>query len=400
MLLLWALLKGTLMLNVSKLYCGVKSDGDALRYKRFTSSNKSTGQIKKPIVVWNITNRCNLHCAHCYANANTCKNNKEFSTYDAKNIIDDLASFKIPVLLFSGGEPLLRNDLPELIKHTVNNGMRAVVSTNGVLIDKSYAERLKATKVTYVGISIDGMPSRHNKFRGDSTAYSKALSGIRACIDTGLKVGLRFTIFKENYQDLPYIFNFMENENIPRICLYHLVCSGRGESMKNDDLSIDQKRKTMDLIINKTKEFHDKGLNKEILTVDNHCDGVYLYLRMLKENNARTEKAIELLRINKGSSSGTGIASINWDGSVYPDQFWRNKVLGNVKDSSFDSIWNNPENEFLKKLRNRTKYLKGRCSTCKFLDICGGNFRARAEAMTGDMWQSDPGCYITDEEIL
>ena len=385
------------MLNVSRLYCGLKSQGDSLRYHKPGSNNLLT--LKKPIVVWNITNRCNLNCIHCYANANQYTNTNDFSTEEAKKTIDELSLFNIPVLLFSGGEPLLRNDIHELISYTVSKGIRAVLSTNGTLITKECAKKLKKSNITYAGISLDGIPERHNKFRGSNSAFGDTLSGIRACIDSGIKVGLRFTICKDNYHDIPYIFDLMEKENIPRVCFYHLVCSGRGDDMKSDVLSIDQNRYIMNLIIDKTREFHKKGLHKEILTVDNHCDGVFLYLRMKKENHPATDEALQLLQINRSGSSGIGISSIGWDGSVYPDQFWRNKLLGNVKNNSFEQIWNNPDNEFLNKLRNKRKYIKGRCSKCRFLDICGGNFRPRAEAMTGDMWASDPGCYLYDNEI-
>lgn len=385
------------MLNISRLYCNIKSPGDALRY---AEKNKKSNVPRKPIVVWNITNKCILNCNHCYASANCHNNYKEYTTSEAKKLIDSLSEYKIPVLLFSGGEPLLRNDIFELIEHTVNNGVRAVLSTNGMLINDINAEKLKKAKITYAGISLDGRPELHNSFRGNSKAFSDTITGIRNCIKNEIKVGLRFTIFKENYMDIPFIFDLMEEEKIPRICFYHLVCSGRGDTMKTDDLNIEEKRSTVNLIIDKAKEFYDKGLKKEILTVDNHCDGVFLYLRMLKEKHPEAEEAIKLLRINKSDSSGMGIASINWDGTVFPDQFWRNKELGNLRKNSFKEIWENKENEFLYKLRNKRKHITGRCSECRFLDICGGNFRPRAEAITGDMWASDPGCYLYDSEIF
>jgi radical SAM protein with 4Fe4S-binding SPASM domain len=151
--------------------------------------------------------------------------------------------------------------------------------------------------------------------------------------------------------------------------------------------------------MDRTKELIDAGNAVEVLTVDNHADGPYVYLRMKKEGNERAQDVLELLKMNAGNSSGLGIGCINWNGDVYPDQFWRIKVLGNVLKKPFPEIWDNPENEFLMKLKNKKDHVKGRCRHCRWLDVCGGNFRARAEAATNDPWGEDPACYLTDDEI-
>ncbi|MCP4176519.1 MAG: radical SAM protein [bacterium] len=384
------------MINVSRLYCGVKGQGDHLRYKKHRSG---TG-MKRPVVVWNMTKQCNLYCAHCYANAAlNRKSSDELTTEQGKQLIDSLAAFKVPVLLFSGGEPLMREDIFELIEYTNASGIRPTISTNGTLIDKACAEKFKQFGITYVGISLDGGPETHNKLRGINNSFETAMAGIRACTDAGVRVGLRYTMHKNNYKDVPFILDLMESEDIPRICFYHLVCSGRGKSIKNEELSVANKRSLMNLIMDRAKYFSDKGLKKEILTVANHCDAPFLYLRMLNEDRQKAEDAMSLIKINKGGSSGVGIGAVNWNGDVYPDQFWRDKKLGNIRENSFEEIWTNPDNDFLNKLRKKKNYIKGRCSECKYIDICEGNFRARAEALTGDMWESDPGCYLTDKEI-
>ncbi|HJO95567.1 MAG TPA: radical SAM protein [Victivallales bacterium] len=384
------------MINVSRLYCGVKGQGDHLRYKKH---GDGLG-IKKPVVVWNMTKQCNLYCAHCYADASlNKKSSDELTTEEGKKFIDSLAAFNIPVLLFSGGEPFVRKDIFELIEYTKSSGIRPTISTNGTLIDKTCAEKLKQLGITYVGISLDGRPETHNKLRGIKNSFEKAMEGIRNCTDAGVRVGLRYTMHRNNYMDVPYILDLMEAEEIPRICFYHLVCSGRGKSIKDEELSVKNKRYLINLIMDKAKYFSDKGLKKEILTVANYCDAPFLYLRMLNEDKQKAEEAMSLIKINKGGSSGLGIGAVNWNGDVYPDQFWRDKKLGNIRENSFEEIWINPDNDLLNKLRSRTKYIKGRCSKCRFINICEGNFRARAEAITGDMWESDPGCYLTDEEI-
>jgi radical SAM protein with 4Fe4S-binding SPASM domain len=195
-------------------------------------------------------------------------------------------------------------------------------------------------------------------------------------------------------------FDLMAAEQIPRICLYHLVYCGRGADIASHDLAPDIRRATLDLIIDKTKAMHDKGFPIEVLTVDNHCDGPYLYLRMLREKNPHADEVMQLMRMNGGNSTGHGLACISWDGTVYPDQFWRNKPVGNVLEKPFSQIWGNPPaDSLLAQLRQKKERVTGRCKTCRFLEVCGGNFRARAEAATGELWGVDPACYLTDEEI-
>jgi radical SAM protein with 4Fe4S-binding SPASM domain len=186
--------------------------------------------------------------------------------------------------------------------------------------------------------------------------------------------------------------------NIPRICFYHLVYSGRGSGLVEADLSHEQSRKTVDLIMDRTKALHDKGQPTEVLTVDNHADGPYLYLRLLRENPSRAKEVYDLLQMNEGNNSGRGIGCISWNGDVHADQFWRHKSFGNVRNRPFSEIWQG-DDPLLMKLKEKKKHVKGRCARCRWLDICGGNFRVRAEAVTGDVWEADPACYLTGEEI-
>ena len=391
------------MIGISKLYCGTVEPSDALRYGRHSSTLPSHllqfSKDKRPVVVWNVTRKCNLKCIHCYAHATEEALADELTTSEGKALIDDLAQFGAPVMLFSGGEPLVRKDLPELAAYAVEKGMRAVISTNGTLISADVAKTLKSIGLSYVGVSLDGMQPVNDQFRGVPGSFDKALAGIRNCQDAGIKVGLRFTINRYNVDEIPAIFDLLEDMNIPRICFYHLVYAGRGSEMVKEDLSLDETRKAVDLIIDRTRTLHDKGLAKEVLTVDNHADGPYLYLRLLKENPERAAEVLELLKMNEGNNSGRGIGCVSWDGEVYADQFWRHHSFGNVRERPFSQIWTQPEDELLLKLKDKKQYVKGRCSTCNWLDVCGGNFRVRAEAVHGDVWAPDPACYLTDDEI-
>ncbi len=390
------------MIGISKLYCGSIEASDALRYGRRSRDLPSHllqfSQDKKPVVVWNITRRCNLRCAHCYAQA-VDEDLQEISTRKAKQIIDDLATFGSPVLLLSGGEPLLRQDLTELASYAVQKGMRAVISSNGTMISRDKARELKSIGLSYVGISLDGGPAVHDSFRGVPGAFVKAMQGLENCQQEGLKVGLRFTVFKKNMQEVPGIFDMIRARDIPRVCFYHLVYAGRGSELIQQDLDKNQTRGLLDLILDRTRELFAAGLQKEVLTVDNHADGPYVYLRLLQENPQRAAEVLQLLEYNEGNNSGRGIGCISWDGEVHADQFWRNHSFGNVQQRPFSRIWQDPELELLQKLKYKKKYVQGRCASCRFLDVCAGNFRARAEAYYGNIWAPDPACYLTDQEI-
>lgn len=377
--------------------------GDVLRYNRESGRLPSHllqfSRDKKPVVVWNMTRRCNLRCVHCYSSSQNIRYGNELTPAEAKAMIRDLATFGSPVILFSGGEPLMHRDLPELARYAVDQGMRAVISTNGTLITRQNAAVFKEIGLSYVGVSLDGMKVTHDHFRGVEGAFDTAMKGIRTCRDLGIKVGVRFTINRHNVADVPAIFDLLEKENIPRCCFYHLVYSGRGSKLIGEDLSHDQTRALLDLIMDRTKDLFSRGLEKEILTVDNHADGPYLYLRLQKENPGRAAEVLELLKMNEGNSSGNGIACISWDGEIHADQFWRGISFGNVRKRPFSEIWTDTGHELMAKLKDKKPYVTGRCAQCRWLDICAGNFRARSEAVTGDIWAPDPACYLTEEEI-
>jgi putative heme d1 biosynthesis radical SAM protein NirJ1 len=388
------------LISVTKLLCDTEYFGDSLRY-----SPGSMGQVngatqgQGPVVVWNTTRTCNLKCIHCYSNSESKKYEGELDTGEALRFIDHLAEFKVPVILFSGGEPLLREDLIELVTYAKSKGMRATISTNGTLLSRDKVATLKNLGVGYIGVSLDGIGENNDRFRGREGAFAAALTGIRNCIEIGQRTGLRFTINKHNYSELNAIFDLIEAENIPRVCFYHLVYAGRGSKMVEEDITRQEARLAMDLIMERTLDFHRRGLQKEILTVDNHADGVYLYMKLKEKDPARAQIVLDLLRLNGGNRTGIAIGAVDWYGNVHPDQFTQNHTFGNVRERKFGDIWTDKSQPVLAGLKNRKPLLKGRCAACRWLEICNGNFRARAEAVTGDFWESDPACYLTDEEI-
>jgi radical SAM protein with 4Fe4S-binding SPASM domain len=395
------------MINISKLYCDQITPGDWLRYGQKDSGERwgevvpTKASARRPIVVWNITRKCNLQCVHCYNDSGPDKTCDDISTAQAKAVIDDLARFGVPSILFSGGEPLIRHDLFELIEYAVGKGLRTVISTNGTLIATEKAREIKRLGVSYVGISLDGIGPVNDKFRGVAGAFERAVEGIRNCQNAGVRVGLRLTLTGRNVQDIEGLFGFFEAEGIERVCFYHLVPSGRGAAIASEDLTHAQTRDALDRILAKARFFKQAGRKTDILTVDNHVDGVYLYLKLLAEGDARAAEVWKLLTWNGGGlySSGVGIGCIDYNGNVHPDQFWWRYDLGNIRQRPFSEIWTDPNEPLLQGLRDRRSWIKGRCRLCRFFDACGGSLRVRADAHFGDPWAPDPACYLTDNEI-
>jgi radical SAM protein with 4Fe4S-binding SPASM domain len=391
------------MLDVARLLCGDLKASEVLRHGRNTGSMPQEllrfSRDKKPVVVWNVSRRCNLHCLHCYTESQDRPYPNELSHDEAENLIDQLSDFGVPVLLLSGGEPLYRPDTLELARYASGKGLRVVLSTNGTMISGEVAHDIKKAGVSYVGVSLDGLGQVHDRFRGVRGTFQKSLAAIGHCREAGVKVGLRFTLTRYNYHQVEDIFHLVEEQGIHRVCFYHLVYAGRGRHLGRVALDPAETRRLVDLIFQKTRELYQRGLEKEVLTVDNHADAPYLYLRLLKEDPVRAEEVHNLLRWNGGNNSGIAIGCVDERGYVHPDQFWRHYSLGNVRDRTFGEIWTDTSDPLMAGLKDRKSLLEGRCSGCRFLEICNGNFRVRAEAVHGRVWASDPGCYLTDQEI-
>ncbi len=398
------------MIDISVLYGGLETPSTPHRYGRNISqidppahqrmAIQKTAKDRRPIVVWNLTRTCNLKCIHCYTASDAIKYPGEVDFDTCKRVLEDLADFGVPAVLFSGGEPLIRKDLFDLATYARSLGLHVVLSTNGTLITPEIAQRFVELKFAYIGISLDSaIPEIHDKFRGVEGAFHRTMQGFRHCVQAGQKVGLRLTLSPHTADNLDKIFDFIEREGIERACLYHLCPAGRGK-----DLALTapaKSRAALDVIMDRTRDLIARGKRAEILTVDNHCDGPYMYLRMLREGHPRAQQVLDMLRWNGGGlySSGVGIANIDFNGDVHADQFSMFRSFGNIKERKFSEIWQDTSDPIMAVLKNKLPLLKGRCGTCRFKEICGGALRARAEIMTGDPWASDPACYLTDEEI-
>lgn len=391
------------MLSVSRLLNGTATSADALRYGRRSSQLPSHllhfSADKKPVVVWNVTQRCNLHCIHCYSSSKNREYPNELTTEEGRNLLRDLADFGVPTVLFSGGEPLMRPDLLELAEYAREIRLRTVLSTNGTLIDSTSAERVVAAGFSYVGISLDGLAGVHDKMRGQKGAFEASVRALRALRDLGMRVGVRFTMHKGNVDQLPAIFDLLEEEQIDRCCIYHLAYSGRGERIKSLDLEPAETRRAVEYIFGRAEEFHARGLEKEILTVDNAADGILLLQRVAQRRPEMEPEIRRMLTWNGGNQSGIAVSSVDPTGGVHVDQFSWNYTIGNVRERPFSEIWKDDSDPRLAALRASPRPIKGRCIHCRFLVLCNGNLRARAESYFGDFLAPDPACYFTDEEI-
>jgi radical SAM protein with 4Fe4S-binding SPASM domain len=400
------------MINLTKLWTGTAQPADALRYGHGAGHGHGQGsaRTRKPITVWNITRTCNLRCVHCYSDSQAQAYPGELDWGQMEAVVDDLAAYGIPSLLLSGGEPMVHPRFFDLVERASGTGLKLTISTNGTLITPERAARLKAAEVAYVGISLDGIGEIHDRFRRKEGAFDAAVRGFRHCHEAGQKTGLRLTLTRHNVENIGRILDFIEEEGIQRVCFYHLVPAGRGGELQV--LEPEAARRALDTLVERVEAWHRQGIDRELLTVTQPADGAYLLLRMEREGHPRLEEARRLLAWNGGgaNSSGRGIANIDTRGDVHPDQFWQDVTLGNVKDLPFSEIWEgrNPASvEVLKSIRSigllssdeRQGRLSGPCADCRWFGICGGGFRTRAAfANDGDLWGSDPGCYLREEE--
>lgn len=352
-----------------------------------------------PVVIWNLIRRCNLNCKHCYALSTDTDFPGELSTEQVFAVMDDLKAFKVPVLILSGGEPLLRPDIFEISRHAKEMGFYVGLSSNGTLIDEPMSRRIAEIGYDYVGISLDGIGAVHDAFRRQEGAFDASMRGIRLCRDVGVKVGVRFTMTETNVESLPGLLDLVEREDIDKFYLSHLVYAGRGNRYRDEDAHRATTRRAMDLVFARCWDYVARGEKKEFVTGNNDADGVY-FLMWVRENFPEHEEHIRAkLEAWGGNASGVNVANIDNLGTVHPDTMWWHHDLGNVKNQPFSDIWGDISDPIMAGLKASPRRITGRCGSCRHFKICGGNTRVRAQRMTGDPWAADPACYLSDAEI-
>lgn len=352
-----------------------------------------------PVVIWNLIRRCNLTCKHCYSISADTNFPGELSYAQVCTVMDDLKAFRVPVLILSGGEPLLRPDIYDIAKRAKAMGFYVGLSSNGTLIDEKNIDRIAECDFNYVGVSLDGLGATHDKFRRLDGAFEASLKGIRLCRDLGLKIGVRFTMTQDNAHDLPGLLRLVEDEGIDRFYFSHLNYAGRGNKNRKDDAQHKLTRWAMDLLFDTCRDYQQRGLEKEFTTGNNDADGVY-FLHWVRARFPDKAAHVEAkLRQWGGNSSGINVANIDNLGNVHPDTMWWHHTLGNVKERPFSQIWPDTSDALMAGLKRYPRAVEGRCATCAYLPICNGNTRVRAQQLTGNPWAEDPGCYLSDEEI-
>lgn len=384
------------MFSVSNLLCDHSAGNERLRYGHVHSE---ADRVPRPVVVWAVTRACNLRCVHCYASATPGPAPNELTRSEGFALLEDLKQFDVPAVLFSGGEPLVRPETLEFLSFARSVGLSCTLSTNGMLIDDAMADRLAEVGLKYAGISIDGIGEKHNKLRGAPGAFAAAVAGIDRCRARGIRVGVRFTVHALNHTYLDEIFDFCQEHDVQRLCVYHLAYAGRGGKMQKVDLTGDQTRAIVDRIFERTRRCHEEGRPLEVLTVDNHADAAYLLLQLEQTDPERAAVVRARLERTGGNRSGCNIAAIDPVGNVHYDQFSWHYNCGNIREQPFSQIWGAATDPRLAILRDRRHLLPERCQSCRFVGVCNGNLRTRAEAATGNWLGADPSCYLTDAEI-
>jgi len=386
------------VISISKLLCGLSAAGDGLRYDDPSDVEQIREEKqRRPVVVWNVTRACNLRCEHCYAGAEPGAADGELSTAEGRQLLEDLADYGVPVVLFSGGEPLARGDLPGLVGHAADQGLRPVLSTNGTLLTPERARRLRDAGLAYAGVSVDGLRATNDRFRGREGAFDAALEGIEAALDAGLKTGLRYTVTEHTVDDMEGVVDLLRDVGVDRFCFYHLDYGGRAAS--EADLAPEGRRAAVRRLCDLTREYHADGEEIETLLVGNYADAAFLveYAREHVGEAAAREVYARLLR-NGGDPTGERVADVDYQGNVHLSQFWQGYALGNVRDRPFGAIWEGDSNPLLARLRERDQHLTGRCADCRYRSVCRGGSPLRSLATDGDPFAPDPQCYLTAEE--
>lgn len=372
------------------------------QYMKTLHTPSPVGPSRKPpgpVVIWNLIRRCNLTCKHCYSISADIDFKGELSTDEVYTVMDDLKEFKVPVLILSGGEPLLRPDIWDISKRAQDMGFYVGLSTNGTLIDESNIEKIVAAKYDYIGVSIDGIEATHDEFRQRKGAFKESMHGIKLCQERGIKVGLRFTLTQDNAHELPQVLDLMDEYDLDKFYLSHLNYAGRGKRNRKRDVFHQMTRDALDMIFERSWNELQQGIEREYVTGNNDADGPYLLQWAEKNVPGEVDALRQRLENWGGNSSGVNISNIDNLGNVHPDTFWWDYNLGNVREKKFSEIWANPEDELMKGFRMTPRPVKGRCGECQYLKICGGNTRVRAYSLTDDPWAEDPACYLSNEEI-
>lgn len=386
------------MIDLTRLVRGIDNRPEEMKYERTHSDEPIV-----PLVVWNATPACNLTCKHCYFGAIQERSDEELSTAEVKSFIDTLAEMDVPVFVFSGGEPFVRNDIAELAAYADEHGIRPIASSNGTYLTEERAQAVADAGMAYVGVSLDGVGETHDEFRGMEGSFDRAVDGIRNAQRAGMGTGIRSTMTEDTIDDLPDLVDLSVDLGVDRLNVFHLIYTGRGGTITGSDLPFEETRAMVDYLYERTHELAESHPDMQLLTAGNYADAIYLYQKIRADNPEYEKRARELLfedgpgRVVKKGDAGPKVVNVDYRGDVHPSMFLPNITLGNIQEKSLAEIL--AESDVWQALANPVEHLSGRCGQCSYREICGGNSRARAYATHGELWAEDPRCYLTDGEL-
>jgi len=357
------------------------------------------------LIVWNFTKQCNLRCKHCYENAGPKPAPDELTTEEAKHAIDEFAAAGVVALAFSGGEPLARKDFFEVARYAADKGFYVSVASNGTLITKRVAQKMKEAGIQYVEISLDGFEKTHDEFRGIQGAWKRTVEGIKNCVETGLYTCVATTATHYNLNEIPKLAEFIEKDlHVKRFIVFNFIPVSRGKEIADQDLTPKEREELLDFLYSKLV---DKSSKLEVLsTAPQYAVTSYKFAfgpavathfvnkEVMEALRGKTRSLVEFIG---GCGAGRLYCGMEPNGDIEPCVFIPIKV-GNIREQSLISIWR--KSPVLKQIRNRDLF-KG-CGECEYKYICGG-CRARAYAYFNDLQGPDPGCSINQrywEEVV
>lgn len=336
------------------------------------------------LVFWETTTACNLKCIHCRASAVESRSSEELSTDQSRGLLDQIASFAKPVIVLSGGEPLVRPDILDIARHGTGLGLRMVLATNGTVVDGAVARGMVEAGIQRVSISLDGADAgTHDSFRGLPGAFADALRGIDCCKAAGMPVQINTTVAKHNLRQLPQVLELAESLGAVALHVFLLVPTGCGKEISGREMiSPEQYEEVLNWLyeVSKTASINLKA------TCAPH------YFRVMRQKAAKegikiTPETHGLEAMTKGCLAGSAVCFVSHKGEVYPCGYFPVSA-GNVLRTPMPEIWN--DSKLFASLRD-TSLLKGKCAGCEFARVCGG-CRARAYAETGDYLDEEPYC--------
>lgn len=331
------------------------------------------------LVFWETTKRCNLKCVHCRASAILGPSPEELNTAEMKKFIDQLVSFAKPILVLSGGEPMMRPDIYEIARYGTDKGLRVALATNGTLIGKAEAKKIKGSGVARVSISLDGATAViHDDFRGEAGAFDAAIKGYDNLKEIGMSMQINTTVTKRNVDELPKVLELALKRGVDAMHIFMLVPTGCGlEIAESDMLPAGRYEEVLEWLYRKSTE----------VKIDLKATCAPHYFRILAQKGAAIKKGQGMHARSKGCLAGTAVCFVSYKGDVYPCGYLP-VSSGNIREMNIKDIWE--DSKIFSDLRD-TGNLKGKCGRCEYRNLCEG-CRARAYAEKNDYLEEEPYC--------